>query len=118
MSIGAAAGAFMVGALALGGCQTLDFGHDPAPKEGNGSIMDPAEARLAEAALRAERERIFRLLEERPDLSVRALREALAAEGRFFGAAGLHRFLKRHGLQRGRRLAWRRKPVPKAAARA
>ncbi len=55
MSIGAAAGAFMVGALALGGCQTLDFGRDPAPKEGNGSIVDPAEARLAEAALRAER---------------------------------------------------------------
>ncbi len=76
------------------------------PKTGRPSRIEP------------ERKRIFRLLEERPDLSVRALREALAAEGRVFGAAGLHRFLKRHGLQRGRRLAWRRKPVPKAAARA
>ena len=55
MSVGAAAGAFLVGALALAGCQTLDFGRDPVPKEGNGSVMDPAEARLAEAALRAER---------------------------------------------------------------
>ena len=64
-----------------------------------------------------ERERIFRLLEDRPDLSVRALQRALAAEGRVFGATTLHRFLKRHGLQRGRRLAWRRKPAPKAAAR-
>ena len=55
MSVGAAAGAFLVGALALAGCQTLEFGRDPVPKEGNGSVMDPAEARLAEAALRAER---------------------------------------------------------------
>ncbi len=55
MSVGAAAGAFMVGALALAGCQTLDFGREPVPKEGNGSVMDPAEARLAEAVLSAER---------------------------------------------------------------
>ena len=57
MSVGAAAGAFLVGAVALAGCQTLDldFGRGQAPKEGNGSVMDPAEARLAEAALRAER---------------------------------------------------------------
>ena len=60
-----------------------------------------------------ERERIFRLLEDRPDLSVRALQRALANEGPIFSVAALHRFLKRHGLQRGRRLAWRRK----AAAR-
>ncbi len=55
MSVGAVAGAFLVGAVALSGCQTLDFGRDAVPKEGNGSVMDPAEARLAEAALRAER---------------------------------------------------------------
>ena len=55
MSVGAAAGAFMVGALALAGCQTLDFGRDPVPKEGNGSVMDPAEARMVEAVLHAER---------------------------------------------------------------
>lgn len=55
MSVGAAAGAFLVGAVALAGCQTLDFRRDPVPRGGNGSVMDPAEARLAEAALRAER---------------------------------------------------------------
>lgn len=54
MSVGAAAGAFLVGAVALAGCQTLDFGRDPVPKEGNGSIMDPAEARITEAVTRAE----------------------------------------------------------------
>ena len=55
MSVGAAAGAMFAGMLALAGCQTLDLGRDPVPKEGNGSVMDPAEARLAEAAVRAER---------------------------------------------------------------
>ena len=75
------------------------------PKSGGPSRTEP------------ERERIFRLLEDRPDLSVRALQRALAAEGLLFGATTLHRFLKRHGLQRGRRLAWRRKPAPNAAAR-
>ena len=76
-----------------------------APKSGRPSRTEP------------ERERIFRLLEERPDLSIRALQRALAAEGRVFGAGSLQRFLKRHGLQRGRRLAWRRKPAPKAGGR-
>ncbi|MCY3671796.1 MAG: helix-turn-helix domain-containing protein [Alphaproteobacteria bacterium] len=71
------------------------------PKTGRPSRTEP------------ERERIFRLLEDRPDLSVRALQRALANEGPIFSVAALHRFLKRHGLQRGRRLAWRRK----AAAR-
>ena len=52
---GAAAGLMIAGLVALSGCQTLDFGQDPVPKEGNGSVMDPAEARLAEAAVRAER---------------------------------------------------------------
>ncbi len=54
MSVGAAAGVFLAGAVALAGCQTLDFGRDPVPKEGNGSVMDPAEARIAEAVVRAE----------------------------------------------------------------
>ena len=65
-----------------------------------------------------ERQRIFRLLEKRPDLSIRALQRALAAEGLVFGASTLQRFLKRHGLQRRRRVAWRRNPAPNAAARA
>ena len=73
-----------------------------APKSGRPSRTEP------------ERERIFAILEKRPDLSVRALQRALAAQGLVFDPASLHRFLQRHGLQRGRRLAWRRKPVPKA----
>ena len=76
-----------------------------APRSGRPSRIEP------------ERERIFRLLEGRPDLSARALQRALAAEGLVFGEAGLHRFLNRHGLQRSRRFAWRRKPVPKAGGR-
>ena len=75
-------------------------------------LTDPRSGRPSR--IEPERERIFRILEDRPELSVRALRDALAAEGRVFDPATLHRFLKRHGLQRGRRLAWRRKPVPKA----
>ena len=77
----------------------------PDPKGGRLSRTEP------------ERERIFRLLEGRPDLSIRALRQALAAEGAVFSASALHRFLKRHGLQRRRRVAWRRNPAPNAAAR-
>ena len=75
-----------------------------APRSGRPSRIEP------------ERERIFRLLGERPDLSVRALQRALAAEGVVFSGTTLQHFLKRHGLQRGRRLARRRKP--NAAARA
>ncbi|MCY3752930.1 MAG: helix-turn-helix domain-containing protein [Alphaproteobacteria bacterium] len=63
----------------------------------------------------AERERIFRLLDGRPDLSIRALQQALAAEGAAFSASALHRFLTRHGLRRRRRLSWRRNPAPQAA---
>ena len=64
-----------------------------------------------------ERERIFTVLERRPDLSIRALRDALAAEGLVVGTGSLQRFLKRHGLGRTRRPAWRRKPAPKAGGR-
>ncbi|MDE0408295.1 MAG: helix-turn-helix domain-containing protein [Alphaproteobacteria bacterium] len=74
------------------------------PRPGRASVTEP------------ERERIFRLMRERPDLSMRALHRALAAEGAVFSASALQRFLKRHGLQRGRRLAWRRKPAPPPAA--
>ncbi len=52
-----------------------------------------------------ERERILRILEARPALSVRGLTRALAAEGLSFGPSTVHRFLKRHGLERDRRLA-------------
>ena len=52
-----------------------------------------------------EQGRILRLLERRPGLSVRALRDRLAAEGLRFGISTIQRFLKRHGLERHRRLA-------------
>ena len=55
--------------------------------------------------IEAERERIVRLLEQRPSLSIRAIRDRLAAEGVVFGTSTLQRFLKRHGLERERRLA-------------
>ena len=51
-----------------------------------------------------ERERILRILEAQPRLSVRGLRDALAAEGPAFDASTVQRFLKRHGLERERRL--------------
>ena len=52
-----------------------------------------------------ERKRIFAILERRPRLSMYELRDALAAEGLVFGAATVQRFLKRHGMERERRLA-------------
>ena len=58
--------------------------------------------------IEAERERIHRLLERRPGISIRALRDALAAEGAVFGLGAVQRFLKRHGLERDRRLDRRR----------
>ena len=73
------------------------------PRPGRPPLTEPA------------RERIFRLLRERPDLTIRALRQALAAEGAVFSTGALHRFLQRHGLQRKRRVAWRRNPAPEPA---
>ena len=52
-----------------------------------------------------ERERIFRILAARPGISMYGLRDALAAEGLVFDATTVQRFLKRHGLERDRRLA-------------
>ena len=52
-----------------------------------------------------ERERILRILEARPAISVRKLRDALAAEGPVFDVSTVQRFLKRHGLERDHRLA-------------
>ena len=50
----AAAGIVIAGMVALTGCQTLDFGLErEGPNEPGGSVVDPAEARLAEAALYA-----------------------------------------------------------------
>ena len=55
-----------------------------------------------------ERERILRILEARPGLSMYGLRDALAAEGLEFHPATVQRFLKRHRLEREIRLARRR----------
>ena len=55
--------------------------------------------------IEAERERIHRLLKRAPGLSIRALRDRLAAEGLVFGTSTVHRFLQRHGLERAHRPA-------------
>ena len=55
------------------------------------------------------RERIFRLVEEQPDISMNGLRDALAAEGQVFSAMTVQRFLKRHGMDRETRRAQRRR---------
>ena len=52
----AAAGMMIAGMVALAGCQTLDFGSErEGPNEPGGSVVDPAEARLVEAVVHAER---------------------------------------------------------------
>ena len=48
---------------------------------------------------------VFRLLKQRPKLTIPALRAALAVEGVTVSAATVQRFLARHGLQRKERLA-------------
>ena len=58
--------------------------------------------------IEAERDRIVRILEARPELSSRALGEALAAEGVRFADRTLRRFLKRHRMELSRRRAARR----------
>ena len=61
-----------------------------------------------------ERERILRILVARPELAVKGLREALAAEGLSFAVSTVQEFLKRHGLERKRRLPRRRRRWKKA----
>ena len=56
----------------------------------------------------AERDRIVRILEARPELSSRALGEALAAEGVRFADRTLRGFLKRQRMELSRRRAVRR----------
>ena len=70
----------------------------------------PGKAPGRPSRIEAERERILRLLEKRPELSGRALRDALAKEGVDLSAITVQRFLKRHGLRREERLARGRKP--------
>ncbi len=63
----------------------------------------------APSPVEAERERIVRLLEARPEMSSLALSEALAAEGVRLTESTLRRFLARHRMERRRRLAVRRR---------
>ncbi len=77
-----------------------------APRPGRPSRTEP------------ERERIFAVLERRPNISIRALQQALAARGVVLGVGSLQRFLARHGVQCGRRPVRRRKRAPKAGGRA
>ena len=70
-----------------------------ARPDARGGSLSPVEA---------ERDRIVRLLEACPELSSRALGEALAAEGVRFADRTLRGFLKRHRMERRRRLAVRR----------
>lgn len=96
MSIAAAARRFGLAKSSLGHWvkRFRERGHVRAdPMGGRPSRIEPA------------RERIFRILEARPAISSRGLRDALAAEGLEFGAATVQRFLKRYGLQREIRLA-------------
>ena len=67
--------------------------------------------RMGGSASRIEphRERILRILEARPALTMYGLRDALAAEGLEFHAITVQNFLKRHGLERERRLARHRR---------
>ena len=67
--------------------------------------------RMGGSASRIEphRERILRILEARPALTMYGLRDALATEGLEFHAITVQNFLKRHGLERERRLARRRR---------
>ena len=55
-----------------------------------------------------ERARIFRIVEERPDISMYGLSRALAAEGVSISAQAVQKFLKRHGLDRETRRARQR----------
>ena len=55
MSMGAAVGGALVGALALAGCQTLDLDWSKKPGDAKpAAVSDPAGKRLEEAAIRAE----------------------------------------------------------------
>ena len=66
MSVGAAIGGAVFGAFALAGCQTLDldWGGEKPPEKQAAVVSDPAELRLAEAAVRAE-EALSKLAEAR-----------------------------------------------------
>ncbi len=67
----------------------------------------PGRPRGRPSRIEPERARILRILEERPDISGRALRGVLAEEGAVFSAAAVQRFLLQNGLDRKTRRARR-----------
>ena len=69
----------------------------PDPRGGKPSRIEP------------ERERILRILAERPEISITGLRNALAAEGAMFAISTVRRFLRNHGLHPETRGAPRRR---------
>ena len=64
-----------------------------------------------------ERDRILRILAERPELSATGLRDALAAAGVTVHKTTVQRFLKRHGLERETRRARQDRPGAQRTAR-
>ena len=83
---------------------------------GRGQLRPARQGGCRPSLIEPERERVFRLLEARPELGIHALRAVLAAEGLAFGFGTVQRFLKRHGLERRKRLARRRRrPGAKAS---
>ena len=105
MSANAAARQFGLGASSVQRWvrQFREQGHvRPCKRGGSASRIEP------------ERNRILRILAARPALTVQGLRDALAAEGLSFSASTVHGFLKRHGLERKRRLPRRRRRWKKA----
>jgi len=69
----------------------------------------PGRPRGRPSRIEPERARILRILEERPDISGRALRNALAEQGLVLSAAAVRRFLVQNGLDRKTRRARRRR---------
>ena len=101
MSIGAAARRFGLPRSTLSQWQKRfrERGHLRPDRQGGGTP----------SRIEPERERILRILEARPDLSMYGLRDALAAEGVVFSAMTVQCFLKRRGLDRQTRRARRRR---------
>ena len=73
-----------------------------------GHVRPDARGGGRRSLVEAERDRIVRILEARPEMSSRALGEALAEEGVRFSDRTLRGFLKRHRMERPRRIAVRR----------
>ena len=71
----------------------------------HGTIKDDEQYELVEYACHEGNYGMTNILEARPAISGTALREALAAEGAAFGVTTVRGFLRRHGLERARRLA-------------